>query len=182
MKLGIIIGSIRDGRSGKAIADWVAAQAAGREDAEFELIDLKDFDLPLMSAATLPALANRQYAEPNVTRWSQAIDGCDGFVFVTPEYNHGVPGALKNAVDSLGPEWVGKTIGFVSYGADGGVRAVEQWRQIVANFQILDVRAQVSISVFGEFVDGTFAPADRRPAELATLLDQLVGLTGKVSG
>jgi NAD(P)H-dependent FMN reductase len=135
-----------------------------------------------MAAATLPAMANRQYDSANVTRWGQAIDACDGFVFVTPEYNHGVPGALKNAVDSLGPEWNGKTVGFVSYGADGGIRSVEQWRQIIANFQMLDVRTQVSISVFKEFGADGFAPAERRSTELAALLDQLVTLTGKVSG
>jgi NAD(P)H-dependent FMN reductase len=182
VKIGIIIGSIRNGRSGKAVGDWVAEQAAGRTDAEFELIDLKDFDLPVFDSPTLPAMANREYESPNVTRWSRAVDGCDGFVFVTPEYNHGVPGGLKNAVDSLGPEWTGKTAGFVSYGADGGIRAVEQWRQIVANFQILDVRAQVAISLFTEFSDGAFTPADRRAAELGTLLDQLVAVTAKVRG
>jgi NAD(P)H-dependent FMN reductase len=181
MKIGIVIGSVRDGRNGHTVGEWVAAQAGARTDAEFELIDLKDFELPVFSSATLPAMANRQYEHANVTRWSQAIDACDGFVFVTPEYNHGVPGALKNAVDSLGPEWTGKTVGFVSYGADGGIRAVEQWRQIVANFQILDVRAQVAISLFAEFGEGGFSPAERRTAELTTLLDQLVTLTAKTT-
>ncbi len=181
MKIGIVIGSIRDGRNGKAIGDWVAARAAERTDAEFVTVDLKEFDLPLMASATLPAMADRKYESDNVTRWSRAIDSCDGFVFVTPEYNHGVPGALKNAVDSLGPEWTGKTIGFVSYGADGGIRSVEQWRQIVANFQMLDIRAQVSISVFAEFGTDGFAPSARRPAELSTLLDQLVSLTAKLA-
>ncbi len=181
MKIGIVIGSIREGRNGKAIGDWVAAQAAARSDAEFDLIDLKEFELPLMASATLPAMADRKYESANVTRWSRAIDGCDGFVFVTPEYNHGVPGALKNAVDSLGPEWVGKTIGFVSYGADNGIRSVEQWRQIVANFQMLDVRAQVSVSVFAEFGKDGFAPTARRAAELTTLLDQLVALTQQIT-
>ncbi|WP_324617852.1 NADPH-dependent FMN reductase [Mycolicibacterium diernhoferi] len=119
-----------------------------------------------------PAVRLRQ-----VRRWGQAVDACDGFIFVTPEYNHGVPGAFKNAVDSLGPEWFGKTVGFVSYGADGGVRAVEQWRQIVANMQMFDVRAQVALSLFSEFGPGGFTPAGRRPGELSVLLDQLITLT-----
>lgn len=181
MKIGIIIGSIRDGRSGAAVGAWVAENAAQRADAEFEVIDLKSFDVPLLTSATVPAAAKKQYESENVQRWSTAIDACDGFVFVTPEYNHGVPGALKNAVDSLGSEWFGKTVGFVSYGADGGVRAVEQWRQIVANFQMLDVRAQVSLSLFAEFGTDGFTPLDRRTGELKTLLDQLVGLTAKVN-
>ncbi len=181
MRIGIIVGSIRDGRAGAAVGTWVAEQAGGRDDAQFELIDLKTFDVPLLTSATVPAAAKKQYESENVQRWSATIDACDGFIFVTPEYNHGVPGAFKNAVDSLGSEWFGKTVGFVSYGADGGVRAVEQWRQIVANFQMLDVRAQVSLSLFTEFGADGFRPLDRRPGELAGLLDQLVGLTAKVN-
>lgn len=154
----------------------MAERASQRSDAQFEIIDLKAYDVPLLTAPVPPAAANRQYDSENVRRWSRAIDACDGFVFVTPEYNHGVPGALKNAVDVLGPEWFGKTVGFVSYGADGGVRAVEQWRQIVANLQMLDVRAQVALSLFQECSDG-FSPLERRDGELTALLDQLITLT-----
>lgn len=181
MTIGIILGSIREGRAGEGVARWVHEQAAGRDGAEFELIDLKTFDVPLLTAPVPPAAAEKNYESENVRRWSQAIDACAGYIFVTPEYNHGVPGAFKNAVDTLGSEWFGKTVGFVSYGADGGIRAVEQWRQIVANFQMLDVRAQVSLSLFGEFGEDGFTPADRRAGELATLLDQLIGLTDQVS-
>ncbi|MGW0163317.1 NADPH-dependent FMN reductase [Mycobacterium sp. NPDC003323] len=181
MTIGIILGTIREGRAGEAVAHWVHEHASRREGTDFEVIDLKAFDVPLLTAPVPPAAANKQYDSDNVRRWSQAIDRCAGFIFVTPEYNHGVPGALKNAVDTLGSEWFGKTVGFVSYGADGGVRAVEQWRQIVANFQMLDVRAQVSLSLFTEFGDDGFVPADRRTGELDTLLDQLIGLTDQVS-
>ncbi|MUL66339.1 NADPH-dependent FMN reductase [Mycobacterium sp. CBMA 234] len=181
MRIGIVIGSIREGRSGAAVGAWVAERAAQRTDAQFEVIDLKSFDVPLLTSATVPAAAKKQYESDNVRRWSAAIDACDGFVFVTPEYNHGVPGALKNAVDSLGSEWSRKTVGFVSYGADGGVRAVEQWRQIIVNFQMLDVRAQVSLSLFAEFGADGFAPLERRTGELTTLLDQLISLTAKVN-
>lgn len=181
MTIGIILGTIREGRAGERVAHWVYEHASRREGTKFEAIDLKDFDVPLLTAPLPPAAAERQYESENVLRWSQAIDNCDGFIFVTPEYNHGVPGALKNAVDTLGPEWFGKTVGFVSYGADGGVRAVEQWRQIVTNFQMLDVRAQVSLSLFQEFGDGGFTPAERRAGELDALLDQLITLTDLVT-
>lgn len=180
MTIGIIIGSIREGRAGAAVAEWVSAQAARRDATEFDIIDLKEFDVPLLTAPVPPGAANRQYDSENVRRWSRAIDACEGFVFVTPEYNHGVPGALKNAVDSLGPEWSGKAVGFVSYGADGGVRAVEQWRQILANFQMFDVRAQVALSLFQEFGDDGFTPQERRAGELDTLLDQLISLTARL--
>lgn len=182
MKIGIIIGSIRDGRKGGDVANWVHELASQRGDAEYEIIDLRQFDVPPLTAEVLPAMANRQYDDDRVTRWSQAIDACDGYVFVTPEYNHGVPGAFKNAVDSLGPEFVGKAVGFVSYGADAGVRAVEQWRGVIANFQMVDVRGQVSLGTFTEFGDNGLQPLDRRPGELATLLDQLTDLTGRLRG
>ena len=181
MKVGIVVGSIREGRKGIHVGQWVLDEASKREDATFELIDVKEFDLPLLTSSTLPAAAKRQYDSENVRRWSAAIDACDAYVFVTPEYNHGVPGAFKNAVDLLGPEWVGKAIGFVSYGSAEGVRAEEQWRQIVANFSMFDVRAQASLSNFTEFApDGTVVPGPRRAGDLNGLLNQLIGAAEKL--
>lgn len=162
------------------MSDWVREAADEHGGADFEVIDLREFDLPLMTSATLPAMAGRHYDSPEVTRWSQSVDACDGFVMITPEYNHGVPGALKNAVDSLGPEWTGKTIAFISYGADGGVRAVEQWRQIVANFHMVDVRHQVALQLFTEFGENGLQLQDRRSGELKALLDALVSLTDRL--
>jgi NAD(P)H-dependent FMN reductase len=101
-------------------------------------------------------------------------------VFVTPEYNHGVPAAMKNAVDVLGPEWADKAVAFVAYGSDGGVRAVEHWRTVLANLRASDVRAQVSLLVFEDWKDGEFRPLERREGELHTMLDQLVDLTEAV--
>lgn len=183
MKIGIIIGSIRDSRKGAAVATWVHENASRRDDdgVTYELIDLKTFDVPLLTSATIPGAANKQYDDPNVTKWSAAIDACDAFVFVTPEYNHGVPGAFKNAYDSLGSEWLKKPVGFVSYGAESGVRAVENWRPIVTNFQQFDVRAQVSMSTFLEWEDDQFTPNERRPDELDALLDQLIEVTRKLA-
>ena len=180
MRIGIVIGSIRDGRHGEAVGQWVAAESAAREDAEFVVIDLKSFDVPLLTSAVVPAAADRQYESPQVRAWSEAIDGCDAFIFVTPEYNHGVPGAFKNAVDSLAPEWFGKAVAFVSYGADRGVRAVEQWRQIVVNFQMVDVRAQVALGLFEDFGDSGFAPLPRRVKELEAVLDQVIEMAAKL--
>ncbi|GAA5026609.1 NADPH-dependent FMN reductase [Microbacterium fluvii] len=176
MKIGIVIGSIREGRKGRSVGEWVHAVADENGGAEFELIDLKEFEVPLLTASVNPAAANRQYDSPNVRRWSAAIDACDGFVFVTAEYNHGVPGAFKNAVDSLGPEWMGKPVAFVSYGSVGGVRSVEQWRQIIANFSMIGVRAQVTLSNFTEFDGAQVTPGDRKPDDLRTALDQLLAL------
>lgn len=185
MKIGIIIGSLRDGRLGDHVADWVidAARRRAKEetDLEIEVLDLKTFEVPLLTSATVPGAANRQYDSENVTRWGRAIDGCDGFVFITPEYNHGVPGGFKNAFDSIGPEWVGKTVGFVSYGADGGVRSVEHWRQITANFQMVDVRAQVPLGLFTDIGEDGLDLQERRAGELTTLFDQLIEVTRKLT-
>ena len=183
MKIGIIIGSIRDGGFGEGVAEWVTAAAQQRQtdDITYEVLDLKKFNVPLLTSATVPGAANKQYDDANVTAWSQAVDACDGFVFVTPEYNHGVPGAMKNAYDILGAEWYGKPVAFVSYGAAEGVRAVEQWRQIVGNFQQYDVRNQVSLSIFNDAGDNGFTPQERRAGELETLLGDLEKLIAQLA-
>ena len=153
------------------------------EGVEVELLDLKSFDVPLLTSATVPGAAQRQYDSEAVTAWSQAVDACDGFVFLTAEYNHSVPGAFKNALDSLGPEWWGKAVAFLSYGADGGVRAVEHWRTIVANMGMVDVRGQVPFSTFTERgEDGGFAPNERRAGELEGVWEQLVDATRRNLG
>ena len=183
MKIAIIVGSIREGRLGTQVGQWVKEQADTRGGSDtFDLVELADFDLPLLTAPTVPGAAKRDYDTPQTREWSQAIDSYDGFVFVTPEYNHGVPGAFKNAFDVLYPEWNHKAVGFVSYGADGGVRAVEQWRQIVANVMMVDVRGQVSLNTFNEVEDGKLKVLDRREGELKTLLDQLTSMCGVVAG
>lgn len=179
MKIGIILGSIREGRRGEQVAQWVHSIASKRDEAEFDVVDLKSFDLPLLTSATVPGAAKRKYDDPRVTAWGETIDSYDGFIFVTAEYNHSVPGAFKNAVDSLGPEWAGKTVAFVSYGADGGVRATEHWRQIVANFQMVGVRGTVALFNFMEFEDGALVPFERREAEASVMLDQLIAATAK---
>ena len=184
MKIAIVVGSTRPGRKGSTVGRWVHDHALQRDDVpwkvEFDLLELDSFDLPLLEEPTVPAAADREYETPQTRRWSEAVDSYDGFVFVTPEYNHGVPAAMKNALDVLGPEWAHKAVGFVSYGADGGVRAVEHWRTIVANVMMADVRAQLSLLVFEDWKDGEFRPLPRREDELDTMLDQLVAMTEAV--
>lgn len=178
MKIGIIIGSVRDDRKGDDVGSWLSKLAQARDgDATYELIDLRQFDLQVLTSATVPGAANRQYDDERVTRWGETIDGYDGFVFVTPEYNHGVPGGFKNAFDCIYPEWVKKAVGFVSYGAMSGARAVEAWRVVVANADMYDIRAQVALSTFTEFDGETFIPADRNADEAADLFESLEAAT-----
>ncbi len=177
MKIGIVLGSTRPGRLGTEVAEWVAKQAILREAAIYEIVDIAEYDLDLLDDPVVPGAANREYASDKTRRWSATVDELDGFVFVTPEYNHGVPAAMKNAFDVLSPEWRRKAVAFVSYGADGGVRAVEHWRGITGNLAMLDARAQVALSLFADFGDSGFTPLDRRTGELDALFDEVEALT-----
>lgn len=182
MRIGIIIGSTRQGRAGDKIGRWVfeAAQQRATADIEYELIDLKDFNLPLFDAPVLPAMAGKSYDSEQVTQWSYVIDACDAYIFVTPEYNHSVPAGLKNAVDHLGAEWRDKAIAFVGYSGTGAVRSVEHWRQIMANFNMFDVRTQLAINVFSDVIDGVYTPNERAAAELDALFAELESVTAKL--
>jgi len=148
IKIAIILGSTRPGRNGEAVARWVYEIAKKRIDAEFEFVDIKDFNLPLLDEPIPPSQG--QYSKEHTEVWSAKIDSFDDYVFVTAEYNHGVPGALKNGIDYLYKEWNNKAAGFVGYGSAGGVSAVEQLRLVMAELQVADVRAQVAVSIITE--------------------------------
>ncbi|PWI19403.1 NADPH-dependent FMN reductase [Streptomyces sp. Act143] len=172
-KIGIIIGSTRPGRNGEAVARWVHEVASERTDAEFELVDLLDYKLPVLDEAYPASLGN--YTQPHTQAWAEKIASFDGFVIVTPEYNRSVPGALKNAIDFLYAEWNNKAVGFVSYGSLGGARAVEHLRGIAGELQLADVRSQVALSLFTDFENfSVFKPADIQRDTLVTTLDQVV--------
>ncbi|MFI7698084.1 NADPH-dependent FMN reductase [Nonomuraea sp. NPDC049480] len=173
IKIGIIIGSTRPGRNGENVARWVHDLAVKRDDAHFELIDLAGFALPHLDEP-MPA-AMSQYAHDHTRAWSEHIASFDGFVFVTPEYNHSTSGSLKNAIDYLYDEWQDKAAGLVSYGVDGGVRAAEHLRQVLGQLKVADVPAQVALSLQHDFEGFTvFRPAERQEAMVATMLDQVV--------
>jgi NAD(P)H-dependent FMN reductase len=121
--IAIILGSTRPNRNGEAVAKWVFDLASKRTDASYELVDVKEFNLPLLDEP-IPA-SQGKYSKEHTKRWAEKIASFDAFIFVTPEYNHSIPGALKNAIDFLYKEWNNKAAGFVSYGAVGGARAVE---------------------------------------------------------
>ncbi|GAA0938554.1 MULTISPECIES: NADPH-dependent FMN reductase [Streptomyces violaceusniger group] len=172
-KIAIILGSTRPGRNGAAVAQWVFDIARRRTDAEYELVDIDDYRLPLLDEAVPPSLG--QYAQPHTRTWAEKIASFDGYVFITPEYNHSTSGALKNAIDFLYAEWNNKAAGFVGYGSAGGTRAVEHLRLVMAELQVADVRAQVALSLFTDFENfSTFTPAEHQTEAVNTLLDQVV--------
>ena len=173
LKVGIILGSTRPNRNGEAVAKWVHQQVQGRDDATYELVDIKDYNLPLLDEPNPPSQG--RYSQPHTKRWAEKVRGFDAFIFVTPEYNHGTSGALKNAIDFLYAEWNNKAAGFVSYGSAGGARAVESLRLVMAEIQIADVRAQVMFSLALDFKNySEFAPDPRHEKELDAMAKQLI--------
>ena len=177
LKIAIVIGSTRPGRVGEAVGKWVYELAKERGDAHFELVDIKDFNLPLLDEPVPPSQGN--YSKEHTKRWAAKIASFDGFVFVTPEYNHAMSGALKNAIDFLYAEWNNKSAGFVGYGSAGGTRAVENLRLVMAELQIADVRAQVSLSLHTDFENFTiFKPASYHEKSLNGVFDQVVAWGG----
>jgi NAD(P)H-dependent FMN reductase len=173
IRIGVIVGSTRPGRKALDVANWVLDVAGMRADAVFELVDIAQFNLPLLDEPAPPSLG--QYTQPHTKAWAARIAEFDGYVFVTPEYNHGPSGALKNAIDFLYAEWNDKAAGFVGYGSAGGIRAVEQLRLVMGELKVAAVRAQVALSLFSDFdAGGKPNPAERHEETLDTMLDQLV--------
>src|SRR6266481_5020516 len=177
LNIAIILGSTQPGRNGEAVAKWVHEIAKKRTDAEFELVDIKDFNLPLLDEPMPPIMG--QYSKPHTKAWAAKIGEFDAYVFVTPEYNHGISGALKNAIDFLFREWNDKAAGFVSYGGAGGARAVEQLRLVLAEVQMATVRLQVLLSMYTDFENfSVFKPDARHEKSVNEMFDQVIAWGG----
>ena len=167
INIGIIIGSTREGRVGPQVAKWVKEVADGRGDANYTILDLADYKLPLLG-------------EPNgdasgAQKWGEDVTAQDGFVFIVAEYNHSITGALKNALDYLRDPWNNKAAGIVSYGSVGGARAAEHLRGILGELLVADVRVHPALSLFTDFENGThFAPKDVQKDSVNQMLDQLI--------
>lgn len=172
-RIGVILGSTRPGRRGEQVAKWVLEVASKRTDADFELIDLVDYPLPHLDEPLPPSMGN--YQNTHTQDWATVIARFDGYVFVTPEYNHSTSGVLKNAIDYLYAEWNNKAMGIVSYGVVGGARAAEHLRLIAGELQMADVRTNVALSLFTDFQYFTdLAPGDHQEQALDTLLGEVL--------
>lgn len=174
MKIGIIIGSTRPGRNSEAVGKWIYDLAQQRnDDAQYELVDIADFNLPLLDEPMPPSFG--QYEKEHTKKWAAKIDSFDGYIFVTPEYNHATSGALKNAIDFLYKEWNNKAAGFVGIGSTGGTRAVENLRLIMGELQVADVRSQVALSLFTDFENfSVFKPGDHHLDAVNSMFDQVL--------
>lgn len=177
IRIAIIIGSTRPGRKADSVAKWVHGIAQQRGDAEYEIVDIKDYNLPLLDEPVPPSQG--KYSQQHTKTWAAKVASFDGYVFVTPEYNHGTSGALKNAIDFVYAEWNNKAAGIVSYGSVGGARAAEHLRLVMGELQIADVRAQVMLSLFTDFENfTTFKPAAMHEKSVNTMLGQVVAWSG----
>ncbi len=170
----VILGSTRQGRSGEKVAHWFLQHAGQRPEFTVELVDLVDWPLPFIDTPVPPAM--RESEHPRTRAWAQKVASADGYVLVTPEYNHGYPAVLKNALDHVYRPWRHKPVGFVGYGGPGaGVRAVEQLRQVVVELDMIPMRQQVAIpNVYMAFTaDGTLEDPVGPDRQAAAVLDEL---------
>jgi len=171
LKIGIILGSTRQGRVSPQVGKWVKGIADQRGDADYEIVDISDYNLPF--------LGTTDGTEPGIAAWNQKLASLDGFVFVVQEYNHSITGALKNALDFAREAWNDKAAGIVSYGSTGGARAAEHLRGILGELKVADVRTHPTLSLFTDFENGSvFKPADLHQTNMTAMLDEVIAWSG----
>lgn len=167
LNIGIILGSTREGRLSPQVGDWVKGLADKRGDANYTIIDIADYKLPLLGENGGDA--------SGAAGWSQAVAAQDGFVFIAQEYNHSITGSLKNALDYLRVEWNNKAAGIVSYGSVGGARAAEHLRGILGELSVADVRVHPALSLFTDFENGAeLKAASVQEDSVNQMLDQVI--------
>ncbi len=180
MKIQVIIGSTRQNRISDKPAQWIYEYTRTRPELEAELLDLRDYPLPLFDEPTAPLHLQGKYSDERVQMWSKKIAEADGYIVVSPEYNHGYPAVLKNAIDVIYPEWNNKPIGFMSYGTLGGGRVVEQLRLVAVELQMVPI--QRALHIPGQILMTLMKPQDNaasNPLNAITwqadaFLDQLI--------
>lgn len=172
LKILVILGSIREGRMAEPVGRWVVEGAAARPELDPELIDLKDWNLPFYAFARAPAMGD--YQDPLQIRWAEKIASADGYILICPEYNHGLPAVLKNALDFVYAEWHRKPVAFVGYGGNGAARSIEQATMVARELRMAPLEASVHImGVWGKVVDGVFTPDDKDARWTGHLYDEL---------
>ncbi|WP_062050786.1 NADPH-dependent FMN reductase [Bacillus sp. JCM 19034] len=171
LNIGIILGSTRQGRLSPQVGNWVKEVAEKRGDANYEVVDIADYNLPF--------LGTTDGTEPGIAAWNEKLDSLDGFVFIVQEYNHSITGALKNAIDFAREAWNNKSAGIVSYGSTGGARAAEHLRGILGELLVADVRVHPTLSLFTDFENfDTFKPAELHLTNVNEMLDQVIAWGG----
>ncbi|MGO9839372.1 MAG: NADPH-dependent FMN reductase [Polyangiaceae bacterium] len=176
LKLGVILASTREGRRGEGFARWIHALLSERKGSEVALLDLRDWRLPNYDHAGMPPVAEKSYTDPTARGWVEKIGSLDGYVIVTPEYSHGYPGGLKNALDHGYAVWANKPVAFVSYGGTAsGARAVEQLRLVAIELRMVPIRDEVNIRLIGVSLDEQGRPTEEFYARrAAAMIDTLL--------
>lgn len=173
LNIQIIVGSTRPGRLAKNISNWLMSQIDDYKDVKFEIVDIADYSLPLLDEP-IPA-GSKQYSQEHTRQWAEKISQADGFIFVTPEYNHGTSATLKNAIDFLYHEWKYKPVAFLGYGSIGGVRAIEQLIGVTVAVNMFPLRD--SVHIFEPWVAfderGNVKP-ELLKGDIKTMIDPLV--------
>jgi len=166
------VGSVREGRVSLPVARWVHASAGRHRGLDAELVDLADWQLPMFALAAPPATGG--YGDPLQQRGAAKIGAADGYILVSPEYNHGASAVLKNALDYLYAEWNRKPVAFVSFGNAGGARAVEHLRAIAIELRMAPLGDAVHVLGAGDKLrEGRFEADTQDEKQLARLLDNL---------
>ena len=164
LRIGIVLGSTREGRVSESVGNWVLEKTNAFKEAQFEIVDIKDYDLPFLGTTD---------DNSSIMKWNQKLSELDGFIFVVAEYNHSITGALKNALDLARDAWNNKSAGIVSYGSAGGARAAEHLRGILSELQIASVRTHILLSLFDDFENYSFKPRDIHDSNLNDLFTQV---------
>lgn len=146
LNVKVILGSTRQGRFSDKVAPWLVEELKKNADLSIEVLDLRDYDMPFFNEPVSPSFKSEPYKNEAVARFTQKIAEGDAYIIIAPEYNHGMPAVLKNAMDWVYQEWNNKAVGFVSYGTVGGARSVEQLRMVAIELQMAPVREAVQIN------------------------------------
>jgi NAD(P)H-dependent FMN reductase len=180
--LKIITSTVRPGRKGILVANWVNDIAKKNPDYQVELLDLAEINLPLMNEANHPAM--QKYEHQHTQDWSAKINEADAFIFVTAEYNFGYPAPLRNALEYLFKEWGYKPAGIVSYGGiSGGTRGANSLKSDLSTLSVVPVSGALHFPLFNNLiVDGEFAPVENHVQALEALLKELLRWTKALKG
>jgi len=174
MKLMIIVGSVRPGRAGLPVAQWVHQRATSSGKFDVDFVDLAELALPFMDEPAHPA--KHAYTKPHTIAWSERVAAADGFILVSPEYNHSYSPVLKNALDYLGREWKHKPVSIASYGGvSAGTRATAALEPVLTTIGLVKTGANVEINFIGQHVhDGQFHAEEKHDSILHTVFNQLL--------
>lgn len=172
LQLKIIHASTREGRKGMAISKWIEREAKKYPEFEAELVDLKELNLPFFDEPEHPRF--RRYSHQHTKDWSHVIDAADALIFVTPEYNHGMPATLKNALDYLSSEWHHKPVAMVCYGGiSAGTRAIQQLKQVTSALKMTAFDGLLPMPFRQITVEDNFEPTAENIAVAKTMFLEL---------